>query len=166
MSISRRNGKKTREYRVWESMVGRCRDKGHTAYPRYGGRGIRVALEWSGRGGFVRFMAYMGPKPSPRHTIERIDNKRGYEPGNVRWATYAEQGRNKCNNVLATLAGETRTLNDWCARLREVSDSTAYVRVERGWSPEASLVTPPRQREPLTGRFLRMAIEAAFSRAK
>ncbi len=149
MSLTRHNGKKRPIYRVWESMVGRCRDKGHTAYPKYGGRGITVAPEWTGRGGFARFLAHVGPRPSRRHTLERIRNNEGYKSGNVRWATWREQALNKRNSLLATINGQTRNVMDWCDRLQIVSWNAAYGRIKRGWSPAQAVLTPLYQRKPI-----------------
>jgi hypothetical protein len=160
MSMSRDGGRKRKLYRRWESMVGRCRDKGHTSFAKYGGSGIRVAQEWVGPGGYQRFIDYIGEPPTVKHTIERLDSSGNYEPGNVRWATYLEQGRNKSNSVLATISGDTRTINEWCDVLGTISSSAAYDRVTRGWSPEAALLTPKYQRRPLTGDDLQEAIDA------
>lgn len=74
-------------------MKGRCYYKEHVAYASYGGRGITVAPEWLGRGGFQKFLAHMGPRP-PRTSIDRIDPNGNYEPGNCRWATFSLQYRN------------------------------------------------------------------------
>lgn len=73
----------------------RCEDPKNKAWYLYGGRGIKVCAAWSGRGGFAAFVNHIGPKPTPQHTLDRIDNDRDYEPGNVRWATYKEQARNR-----------------------------------------------------------------------
>lgn len=81
----------TSEYASWESMLGRCTNPSNTAYPYYGGRGIEVCSRWRQ---FENFYEDMGPKPSPKHTIDRIDNDGNYEPANCRWATKLQQIRN------------------------------------------------------------------------
>jgi hypothetical protein len=81
------------EYRHWRSMIKRCSaPPSWKDYHSYGGRGIRVCQEWLDS--FEAFAAHIGPRPSPRHSVDRIDNDRGYEPGNVRWATHSQQLRN------------------------------------------------------------------------
>ena len=91
-------------------MKRRCYSPSDTSYPKYGARGITVADEW--RNDFPAFLAYIGPKPSPRHTIDRIDGTKGYVPGNVRWATYHEQAVNR----RAKLHGTPKKLDAWEVR--------------------------------------------------
>jgi hypothetical protein len=91
---NRRHGRKeTPEYRAWSAMKGRCLDPKHRAYRNYGARGITVCAEWVAS--FEAFHRAMGDRPSPDHSLDRIDNDRGYCPDNCRWATSSEQNRNR-----------------------------------------------------------------------
>ena len=89
-----RTGQNTAEYRAWCSMITRCTNPNRKKWPDYGGRGITVCERW--RNSFENFLADMGPRPSPKHSVDRYPNNDGnYEPGNVRWATKAEQANNR-----------------------------------------------------------------------
>jgi hypothetical protein len=78
-------------YNRWKEMMGRCYNPKHPRYADYGGRGIRVCERWHD---FTNFLADMG-EPPPGLTLDRIDNNKGYEPGNCRWATVQEQNTNQ-----------------------------------------------------------------------
>jgi hypothetical protein len=80
------------EYCAWRGAKSRCENQNHDRYADYGGRGIRMCERWSSS--FEAFFADMGPRPSGR-SLERINNNGHYEPGNCKWATRAEQERNK-----------------------------------------------------------------------
>lgn len=86
------NGKWTPEYRTWNAMVIRCTKPNAINWERYGGRGIRVCERWRT---FANFLADMGLKPTPQHSIDRVNNDGNYEPTNCRWATRLEQRHNR-----------------------------------------------------------------------
>lgn len=82
----------TPEHRSWKHAKERCFNPDDASYENYGGRGITMCQEWAES--FEAFYAHIGPKPKGL-TLDRIDNERGYEPGNVRWATYSQQSYNR-----------------------------------------------------------------------
>lgn len=81
------------EYVTWHAMKRRC-IPGSSSSRDYPERGIKVCEEWNSPDGFTAFLEHVGPKPGPDFSLDRIDNDRGYEPGNVKWATRAEQACN------------------------------------------------------------------------
>ena len=93
----------TTEYAAWRSMKERTSNPNHKTYHYYGGRGITVCDAW--KNSFEVFFHDMGRKPTPNHSLDRIDNDGNYEPSNCRWATRSEQQnntrRNKKNRVAA-----------------------------------------------------------------
>lgn len=92
-----RRGKVTSEYRAWQGMIRRCTNPSNAKFPDYGGRGIRVCSEWLHS--FDSFIHYIGPKPNPKLSLDRIDPNGDYEPGNVRWATAYTQRHNQRRNT-------------------------------------------------------------------
>jgi hypothetical protein len=132
------SGKTTKEYACWSGIVERCTNPEHHAWKDYGGRGITVSDSWIGEGGFINFFTHIGPKPAPLHTVERIDNHKGYIPGNVKWATRKEQARNRRSNHRLEYLGKNLTIIEW-AELIGIGYSTIQARLKRGWSVEMSL---------------------------
>lgn len=130
---------RTPEYRVWTGVIKRCENPRMESYPRYGGRGIRVCPAW--RVSFIAFLRDMGPRPSPKHSLDRINNDGNYEPGNCRWATPEEQMRNTSDNRLLTWRGETHTVTEW-AEITGLPRVTISQRFHRGWSVERCLTIP------------------------
>lgn len=89
---------KTPEWSAWHMMKQRCNLKTSKKYKDYGGRGITVYEPWLES--FTEFYKYIGPRPSKKHSLDRINNDGNYEPGNVRWATANEQNSNRRSTVL------------------------------------------------------------------
>lgn len=89
---------KSREYKSWEMMIQRCYNENYESYKWYGARGISVCDRWRGKGGFQNFFADMGLRPMGL-SIERVDNEKGYEPGNCTWATQTEQMLNTRRSI-------------------------------------------------------------------
>jgi hypothetical protein len=81
------------EYDAWINMIHRCHNPSHFKYSSYGLRGIRVCSQW--RYSFSSFLSDIGPRPDSAHSLDRIDNNKGYQPDNVRWATLSQQNSNR-----------------------------------------------------------------------
>lgn len=132
---------------MWRHMWQRCENENYPSYARYGGRGIVVCERWRS---FGLFLADMGNKPSPQHTIDRIDNNGPYAPENCHWATKRQQSNNRRDNRLLTYQGKTQTLTEW-ARERQLLSQTIGIRLQRGATIEQALapILHPIQRETL-----------------
>lgn len=128
------------EYIAWCGMVSRCTKPLNKCYARYGGRGIRVCDEWLHD--FAAFLAYLGPRPTPGHSVDRIDVDGHYEPGNVRWATVTEQQRNRRSNRHVTAFGRTQTVAAWAEEFG-IDQVTVGWRLRRGWAAEAAVSELP-----------------------
>jgi len=134
----------THEYRCWFEMESRCRYQNRAVYKHYGKKGVRVHPIWRGPNGFIAFLNDIGPAPSPAHQVDRIENTKGYQPGNVRWATRKEQMRNRPDNRLLTAFGRTQCLAAWVEEFG-MARGTLIARLRR-MSLEQALTQPVRKR--------------------
>lgn len=134
------------EYTSWHDMRNRCSDGKKHNFMHYGGRGIAICERWKK---FENFLTDMGRKPSPKHTLERRDNNRNYEPSNCRWATRAEQSRNYRHSVYVTYKGVRGLLLELCEYFG-LSYSVVSSRLRLGWSLEKAMATPTRSKKRLT----------------
>lgn len=129
-------GKYSSEYSIWANMRGRCNNPNNTSYERYGARGIKVCDRWMAD--FLNFLEDMGRRPSPSHSIDRIDNNKDYTPDNCKWSTVKEQCRNRRSSRFIEFHGETRTLAEWAER-SGVALGTFHARLKSGWSMDRAL---------------------------
>lgn len=135
-----RRGERSRAHRCWGGMMKRCNNPHDKAYPRYGGRGIKVCERWWD---YEKFWKDMGDPPKG-YQIDRIDNDGDYEPGNCRWVTRSENQRNKRNNHLITFRGKTQCLKAWAEEVG-IAAGTIQWRAARGWSVERALTEPAKR---------------------
>lgn len=140
----------TLEFAIFYVMRDRCNNPNSVMYKDYGGRGIKVCDRWmEHRAGLSNFLADMGPRPSRLHSLDRIDNNKGYSPENCRWATKKEQARNRSNNVFVEFKGKSQCLSAW-AEEYGIHQSTLGSRLGRGWSMDKALSTGIRSRSHAT----------------
>lgn len=133
----------TPEYRTWANVCERTECKGASSYAYYGGRGIKMCARW--RESFEAFYADMGPRPSPKHSLDRIDVNGDYAPENCRWVTHKEQMRNMRRNRMITFRGETKCVAAF-AEQYGLTLTRATARLHRGWSVERTFTTPQNPR--------------------
>jgi hypothetical protein len=131
----------SQEMSTWRSMIRRCYRKDNHNYHLYGGRGIKVCDEWMGDGGFARFCQDMGPRPSRRHTLDRVDNDGDYCPENCRWATIKQQANNKRSNRFLVHEGKRLSVAEWSS-IAGIKSSTLLERLRRGWSVQDAITRP------------------------
>ncbi len=131
-----RSGPNYPEYKIWTGAKSRCQCVTHGVFQHYGGRGITMCQRWADD--FMAFLVDMGPRPSAKHSLERIDNDGPYSPDNCRWATHAEQMRNTRRCWSITHNGKTQTIAEW-ARELGLNYKTLQHRIVTNWPLELAL---------------------------
>lgn len=143
--IKRHGEAKTRLYRIWTKIKDRCYNERNDRYESYGGRNITVCDEW--RNNYESFRNWaLNNGYKDGLSIDRIDVNGNYEPSNCRWATVAEQNRNKRNNHYLTYKGETLPIVGWAERTG-IKPSTLYARLDYGWDVGRAITTPVQKRQ-------------------
>lgn len=135
----------TPEHSTWSKLKSRCLNKSSPDYKEYGKRGISVCDRWLRS--FQNFFDDMGPKPTPAHSIDRVNNSKGYSPENCRWATPAEQSSNRRNCIYYSIDGV-----DYClahaANYFGIKENTVRSRINTGWTLGDALTIPVGTRRP------------------
>jgi|SRR3990167_1062818 len=135
-------GDKRPIYNAWRDMRRRCNNPNYRTYKWYGRRGIKVCDRWDDPlEGFPNFLADLGYKPSPQHSLDRIDNNGDYSPENCRWTTQKMQSRNMSRNRLVTIDGRTECVTDWCLEYG-ADPKVVWTRIGRGWNEIEAITTP------------------------
>lgn len=146
--------RKSAEYRIWSGIKDRCLNMNSADRERYSERGITICKRWSDS--FVEFNTDIGPRPSPKHSVDRKDNNGGYWcgkcdeckrngwPANCHWVTASDQARNRRDNQLATWNGRTMCIGAWEKELG-FPHSVLWNRINRGWSNCRAFTQPIRQ---------------------
>lgn len=130
-------------HRVWRQIIQRCTNPKDPRFASYGARGITICERW--RASFAAFLEDVGPRPPgigkggrSLYSLDRIDNDRGYEPGNVRWATASQQQSNTTRSNRITAFGKTQTLAEW-GRETDQPAVSIYRRIQGGMPVEEAL---------------------------
>ncbi len=124
-------GNFSKEYRTWHGMLQRCCNKNGKVYKNYGGRGIKVCKRWLSS--FENFYSDMGDAPTKFHSLDRINNERGYSAKNCRWATAKEQSNNTRVNLSIrplNINGKVMSVKDWLLYANVTRDAI-YGRIKR-----------------------------------
>lgn len=137
------DGKRSPEYQAWVDMKKICLYPRNSSYRSYGAKGITVCQEWIES--FEKFFACVGPRPTTKHSLDRINTKIGYEPGNVKWSSRKEQNRNKSNNKVIEAFGRSALLVEW-SEMTGMDDQVISRRIRSGMPVEEALTRPVRRR--------------------
>lgn len=138
--VPRHGMHKAPEHAIWSAMKDRCGNPKSEYYYLYGGRGIKVCEAW--QISFETFFKDMGAKPTSLHSLDRIDNNKGYSPENCRWATSKEQAINRRTTRLVYDNGKAYSLKGYCEK-KKLSYTAIQTRVKKlNWSLELAINTP------------------------
>ena len=157
LSGVRHGGSSFPEYGNWAHMIRRTKPNPEQKYQRnYADRGITVCDRWkvgeNGVAGFACFLNDMGRRPTPLHSIDRIDNNGNYEPQNCRWALPKEQSRNQRKTLFVDFNGRRYPVAEAAERFATVKKGQVVKRLKSGWTPEQALKIPNRRKS--TVQFL------------
>lgn len=130
-----RKGHFSKEYTAWAGAKTRCGSHSCRGFKNYGGRGIAMCDKW--KQSFEAFLKDMGLCPNGM-TLDRIDNNKGYQPGNCRWASRKAQNNNKRNNHRICFNGKSMTISEWADSIG-IDQRTIWKRIMRGWPMERAL---------------------------
>lgn len=134
-----RSGRLTTEYRAWTRLRHLCRKAAQSAEP--GTPVVTVCSAWDRD--FSAFLAAVGPRPSPQHSLRRRDKQEGFEPGNCFWGIADGPGRRTKNVRMIEVGGRTVTVSE-AAFANGLSTGTLLHRLDRGWTPDRAVQTPAR----------------------
>ena len=135
-------------YETWDNMMRRCNNPNNKDFANYGDRGIKVCGRWHNPENFLKDIESIGDKPTNRHTLDRIDNKEGYNLNNVKWSSPREQCNNKRTNVFIEYEGQSKTIAQW-ARVKNLHPGTLWFRLfKHNWSIHDAITTPVKNKLP------------------
>ena len=127
----------TRIDNIYKGMIDRCSNPKSYNYYKYGAKGITVCNDWAtNKMSFFEWAFSHGYAETL--TLDRIDNAKGYEPSNCRWATYKVQSTNKTNNRVLEAFGQKMTMSQWSEKTG-ISKATIWARLNKGWTVEKAL---------------------------
>lgn len=127
---------RTPEYRAWAAMKTFCFNKKDPHYKDYGGRGIEICDEWLK---FDNFINDLGPRPSAKYVLGRLDVNKGYYPKNCQWTIQKVQQNRRRNNVMIIFRGKNQTMKQWADELG-IPYARLFARLmQLGWSSTRAL---------------------------
>lgn len=132
---------------IHNTIIQRCTNKNYDNYHNYGAKGIIFFEEWmNNKDIFINYiLENLGPRPTDYHQLDRIDNSKGYIPGNIRWVTPKENCRNRSTNLNITIDGQTKTAIEW-SEISGLSSNLIYDRISMGWTGK-DLLSSPREKK-------------------